>query len=72
MKRALEEWAELLWASTREVYNFKQAQDCGCEIITAPSDLIKKLSSFGRSPYELSLDTVKTFKADSDSAGFSL
>lgn len=64
--------AELLWASTREVYNIVQADEMGCHIITAPGDLIKKMSGFGKDLRQLSLDTVKTFKSDSESAGFKL
>ena len=63
---------ELLWASTREAYNFVQAQASGAKIITAPMDLIKKRAQFGRPLIEMSLDTVKTFKADTDAAGFTL
>jgi transaldolase len=35
---------KLLWASSREVLNLKEAEDCGCDIITMTNDLIKKLS----------------------------
>lgn len=63
---------ELLWASTREVYNFVQAEQSGCHIITAQLDLIKKTTGFGRSLEELTLDTVGQFKRDAQAAGFSL
>jgi transaldolase len=63
---------ELLWASTREVYNISQAIKTGCQIITAPADVLKKLNGFGKTPMDLCFDTVKTFKADSESAGFTL
>lgn len=63
---------ELLWASTREVYNIVQAEQAGCHIITVPPDIIKKMSGFNRDLHDLSLDTVKTFKADSEAAGFKL
>ena len=63
---------ELLWASTREVFNIVQADQIGCKIITSPADLIKKIPAFGKSMEQLSLETVKTFKADAESAGFSL
>jgi transaldolase len=63
---------ECLWASTREAYNIVQAEQTGCRIITAPADMIRKVASFNREPYDLSLDTVKTFKADSEAAGFQL
>ena len=60
----------LLWASAREVYNVKQAEDCGCDIITLSPDLIAKLSGVGRSLAEYSLETVRQFH--SDAAGYSL
>jgi len=64
--------AELLWASTREPYNILQAIETGCHIITAPADVLKKVAGFGKDPFQMSLETVKTFKSDSDSAGFKL
>ena len=63
---------ELLWASTREAYNIVQAELCGCRIITSPADMIRKLETFNRSMQDLTLDTVRTFKKDAESAGFLL
>lgn len=64
---------ELLWASTREAWNIVQAEEAGCHIITAPIDILKKANGFGKkTAYEMSLDTVRTFKADSEAAGFKL
>ena len=63
---------QLLWASSREVYNVKQAEACGCHIITMTPDLIKKISMFGKDLAQLSLDTVRTFKSDAEAAGFQL
>ena len=34
---------EIIWASTREVFNVVEADDMGCHIITAPADVLKKL-----------------------------
>jgi transaldolase len=70
--RATDPKIELLWASTREAYNIVQAEAVGCHVITSPADMIKKVSTFNRPVEELSLDTVKTFKKDAESAGFSL
>lgn len=70
--RSADKNIELLWASTREAYNVVQAEQAGCQIITAPLDVIKKVAGFNREPMELSLDTVKTFKKDSEAAGFAL
>ena len=65
--------AELLWASVREVLNIFQANDCGCEIVTVPHDILNKgLKLAGVSLKEMSLDTVKMFAADAKAAGFSL
>lgn len=63
---------ECLWASTREVYNILQAEQCGCKIITVPFDVLAKLEGSFKSLDALSLDTVQTFKKDSESAGFQL
>jgi len=63
---------ESLWASTREVYNILQAEQCGIKIITVPFDVLAKLESGFKTLDELSLDTVLTFKKDSESAGFEL
>jgi transaldolase len=56
--------AELLWASSRELLNIYQAESCGCHIITVTNDIIKKISNIGKELQELSLDTVKMFRAD--------
>ena len=60
------------WASTREVLNIVQAEVVGCHIITVPFDLIKKMSMFNKDLTQLSLETVRMFKSDADSAGFKL
>jgi transaldolase len=64
--------AELLWASSREVYNLIQADQTGSDIITMSPDLLKKITLLGKDLLEMSLDTVKTFKKDAESAGFEL
>lgn len=63
---------ELLWASTREVYNIYQAEKLGVDIITVPNDIIEKYNKIGKTPEELSLDTVKTFAKDIEELGFSI
>lgn len=62
--------AELLWASSRELLNIFQAEECGCQIITVTNDLLKKLSMVDKDLKELSLDTVKMFHNDALSAGY--
>jgi len=65
--------AELLWASVREVLNIFQADDCGCEIVTVPHDILAKAQKLtGMDLQALSLDTVKMFAADAAAAGFKL
>ena len=62
----------ILWASTREAYNYLQAKKLGCQIITMPPKIIKKVSSFGKSFDQLSVETVKGFLYDSKKSKFSL
>ena len=65
--------AELLWASVREVLNIIQADDCGCDIVTVPHDILNKaLKLVGMDLEALSLDTVKMFAQDAEKAGFNL
>jgi transaldolase len=65
--------AELLWASVREVLNIIQADNCGCDIVTVPHDILNKaLSLVGMDLEALSLDTVKMFAQDAEKAGFRL
>jgi transaldolase len=63
---------ELIWASPRELLNVLQANDVGCHIITATSDLLTKLSLIGRDLTEYSLETVKMFREDAVAAGFDI
>jgi len=63
---------EILWASTREAYNYLQAKNCGCSIITMPSSIIKKISKFGKTYEELTLDTVRKFLKDSKESNFKI
>ena len=64
---------EIIWASTREVFNVIEADEMGCHIITAPADVLKKLPAIGSKPAaELSLDAVKAFRTDALAAGLSL
>lgn len=52
---------QILWASTREIYNVVQADECGCDIITCTPDIIAKLGGIGANLEQRSLDTVKEF-----------
>ena len=64
---------EIIWASTREVFNVVEADAMGCHIITAPADVLKKLPALGtKSAAELSLGAVKAFREDALAAGLQL
>ena len=63
---------QILWASTREAYNYMQANDCQCNIITMPPKIIEKISKFGQSFKTLTLDTVKAFYKDAVDANFKI
>ncbi len=63
---------EILWASTREAYNFTNAKQLGCHIITAPPSIIEKIINFGNSFSTLTTSTVKAFLQDSKKSKFKL
>ena len=63
---------EILWASTREPYNYLQAKNIGCQIITVPPLIIEKIEKFGKSFQKLTTDTVKGFLTDTRKSKFSL
>ena len=63
---------KILWASTREPYNYIQAKQVGCQIITVPPALIEKIEKFGNSFKKLTTDTVKGFLEDAKKSNFNL
>ena len=63
---------EILWASTREAYNYTQAKQISCNIITMPPKVINQINGFGKSFKTMTLDTVKGFLVDSKKSRFSL
>ena len=63
---------EILWASTREPYNFLQAKKLRCHIITVPPKIIEKIEKFGKSFNNLTLETVNGFLIDSNKSKFKL
>ena len=63
---------EVLWASTREALNIKQAEQCRCHIITVPFDILKTMKNFNKGLSEYSLETVKNFHEDAKAAGYQL
>jgi|TARA_Y100000817_G_scaffold188521_1_gene147255 transaldolase len=63
---------EILWASTREPYNYLQAKNLGCQIITVPPPIIEKIEKFGKSFHKLTIETVKGFLIDSKKSKFTI
>ena len=63
---------EILWASVREPYNFIQAKQLGCHIITIPPSIIQKIRNFGKSFDQLTKETVKGFLTDSKKSKFKI
>ena len=64
--------SELIWASPRELLNVFQADQIGCHIITATSDILNKLKLIGKNLDDYSLETVRMFKKDADESKFYL
>ena len=63
---------EILWASVREPYNYIQANQLGCHIITIPPSIIEKIEKFGKSFDQLTKETVKGFLVDSKKSKFKI
>ena len=63
---------EILWASTREPYNFTQAKHLKCHIITVPPAIIEKIEKFGKTFQNLTIDTVRGFLEDTKKSKFKL
>ena len=63
---------EILWASVREPYNYIQAKQLGCHIITIPPSIIDKILKFGKSFDQLTIETVKAFLIDSNKSKFKI
>ena len=63
---------EILWASVREPYNYLQAKQLGCHLITIPPEIIEKIQKFGKSFDQLTQETVKTFLIDSRKSKFKI
>ena len=63
---------EILWASVREPYNYLQAKQLGCHIITIPPSIIETIEKFGKSFDQLTKETVKAFLVDSKKSRFKI
>ena len=61
---------EILWASTRETYNYLEAHQLGCQIITIPPKIIDQIKSKKKSYKKLTIDTVKSFYLDAKKSKF--
>jgi transaldolase len=64
--------SELIWASPRELLNVFQADQIGCHIITATSDILNKLNLIGKDLDDYSLETVRMFKNDAEASKFQI
>jgi len=63
---------EILWASVREPYNYLQAKQIGCHIITIPPVIIERIDNFGKTFNQLTIETVKNFLIDSKKSKFKI
>ena len=63
---------EILWASVREPYNYLQAKDLGCHLITIPPLIIEKIENFGKTFDQLTIETVKGFLSDTKKSKFKI
>ena len=63
---------QILWASTRELYNLVEAKKLNCDIITVPTGILNKINLLGKNLDKYSLETVKMFYQDAKKAGFKL
>jgi transaldolase len=63
---------EFLWASSRQAYAYKEAENAGCDIITMPNDLIKKVKAFGKDLTQFSQETCQMFYDDAIKSGFTI
>tara|TARA_B100000575_G_scaffold31282_1_gene21043 strand:+ start:187 stop:885 length:699 start_codon:yes stop_codon:yes gene_type:complete len=63
---------DILWASVREPYNYIQAKQIGCHIITIPPPIIEKIQNFGKTFDQLTFETVKAFLIDSRKSKFKI
>ena len=57
----------ILWASTREIYNIFEAEECNCDIITIPESIYQKLHLINKDLDEFSKETVQQFINDAKS-----
>ena len=63
---------KILWASVREPYNYVQANQIGCHLITIPPSIIEKIEKFGKSFDQLTKETVRAFLIDSRKSKFKI
>ena len=61
-----------MWASVREPYNFTQAKQIRCDIITVPPSIIIKIENFGKSYSDLTKETVLNFLKDTKKSKFKI
>ncbi len=61
---------EIIWASTREIFNVYEAAYANCHIITIPPEIMKKINLYNYDLEKLSLETVRMFKSDAQKANY--
>ena len=63
---------KILWASTREPYNYLQSKKLNCHLITVPPSIIDKIEKFNTAKNNLSATTVRGFLKDSKKSNFNI
>jgi transaldolase len=64
--------ANLIWASPRELLNIFQANEIGCHVITATSDILGKIQTIGKNLEQYSQETVQMFFDDAQKSGYKI
>ena len=68
--KTLESNSQILWASSREIFNIFQAERCGADIITVSHSLLEKVEIISKNLFDYSVETAEMFINDSKKANF--
>jgi len=63
---------KVLWASTREIWNIRQAEESGADIITVPVKMLPKIKLIGKNLLKFSKETVLMFRQDAVASGYKI
>jgi transaldolase len=63
---------QLIWASTRELFNIFQANAIGCHVITVSTEIMQRTHLVGRDLQQFSVETIKSFYDDAQKLKLSL